>query len=394
MLKVILWDNDWKAKIMLKKRYDAITNEIHSIKQRRQDFENKIKCTDDEDEIIEYKFQMMKLKEKLDVLNKEVSELKPEIKEKERLQEINKAREKAYKKFYVTWDDDLLQTIKVCFQINQTSKDGIIKDVIKYYDNYLEGRIYGGAIDYSYYISEITYFINCLSYSGRQELIKILKDDNISIFNFFERYEGETIINLLDDNTRRIIKYIVKKYEGVEFVRYNKWAFEFKYDITDIDLYYDIDYDISFDNYIDSLDFIYLDDNVPSDFRSTMDVEGILSIREYNQKFEHESFNPTKYRVKREKEYKERLNRYDKAIKAKKDKDDDKIPCYSKLTEDSSIEDIANCFSEINGFNNWKYDKNPKKIVFELLRADGKNILKMKKMEIKELKKWLVKNKR
>lgn len=72
----------------------------------------------------------------------------------------------------------------------------------------------------------------------------------------------------------------------------------------------------------------------------------------------------------------------------------DKIPCYSKLTEDSSIEDIANCFSEINGFNNWKYDKNPKKIVFELLRADGKNILKMKKMEIKELKKWLVKNKR
>ncbi len=378
---------------MLKKRYDALNDEIHSIKQQRQDFENKLKCTNDEDEIIEYKFQMMKLKEKLEVLNKELSELTPKINEEEELQKIKEAKEKAYKKFYVTWDDDLLQTIKICFQINQSSKDGIIKDVIKYYDNYLEGRISRGAIDYSSHISDIIYFINCLSYSGRQELIKILKDNNISIFTFFERYDGETIINLLDDNTRRVIKYIVKKYDGVEFVRFNSWAFEFKYDISNIDLYYDFDSEIysSFDNYLDSLDFIYLDDNVPSDFRSTMYIEGVLSIREYNKKFGYQSYDPTIFHKKRENEYKERLDRYNKAIKAKKDKNNDKVTCHDKLTEDSPIEDIANCFLEINDFNNWKYDKNHKRIVFELLRADGKNIIKMKKMDIKELKKWAVK---
>ena len=45
---------------------------------------------------------------------------------------------------------------------------------------------------------------------------------------------------------------------------------------------------------------------------------------------------------------------------------------------------------KIEGFNAWEYDKkDSKKIVFKVLHADGKNYSRMKKMEIKKLKKWV-----
>ena len=50
------------------------------------------------------------------------------------------------------------------------------------------------------------------------------------------------------------------------------------------------------------------------------------------------------------------------------------------------IEDYANFYCEIKGYNNWEYDeKSPNKIVFKLLSEDGKYVSKMRKIEVKKL---------
>ena len=50
---------------MLQDEYDAIDTKIHDLKDQRSDFEEKLKYASSEDDEIEYKFQIMKINEKL-----------------------------------------------------------------------------------------------------------------------------------------------------------------------------------------------------------------------------------------------------------------------------------------------------------------------------------------
>lgn len=98
------------------------------------------------------------------------------------------------------------------------------------------------------------------------------------------------------------------------------------------------------------------------------------------------------YKYRKEGTYKKRLQRYDELINKKRNesnKKSDNTDCFNKLNQNSSIEDIANCYCECKGFNNWEHDEKNKKIIFKFLSADGKNYTKMKKVEVKKLKKWI-----
>jgi hypothetical protein len=57
-----------------------------------------------------------------------------------------------------------------------------------------------------------------------------------------------------------------------------------------------------------------------------------------------------------------------------------------KKVSAEEIEDYANYYCEIEGYNSWGYDeKSPNKIVFKLVSEDGKYVSKMRKIEVKKL---------
>ncbi|WP_304091537.1 hypothetical protein, partial [Methanobrevibacter gottschalkii] len=97
------------------------------------------------------------------------------------------------------------------------------------------------------------------------------------------------------------------------------------------------------------------------------------------------------YKYKKDKVYEKKVQKYEDLIAKKRYEKKDKshsFDCIKNLNEDSSIGDIANCYCKYEGFNNWEHDKKNKKIIFKLLRADGKNYSKMRKLEVKELEGW------
>ena len=120
-----------------KKELSDLQNQLH-------DAENKLKDATDEDEILEYKFIIKKLKnenipnmkKELDRLTQEEKKIKSEIKKQ---QEENNRRERLFKKLYVELDGELLKEICDYFSLKEPTTEDNLRLLV---NNYSEEEIY------------------------------------------------------------------------------------------------------------------------------------------------------------------------------------------------------------------------------------------------------------
>ena len=127
-------------------KYHQVSERIIELREKRTYFANKLKTADNEDEIIEYKYQMMKLNEKLSPLVSRQKildyRLKAEQQKKERImrkeneikefeEACKKEEDKIYKKLYVTLNDDQLILLKKIFNINHNSRELIFNEMFE-----------------------------------------------------------------------------------------------------------------------------------------------------------------------------------------------------------------------------------------------------------------------
>lgn len=270
---------------MLQDEYNAIDTKIHNLKDQRSDFEEKLKHTSDEDDEIEYKFQIMKINEKLGPLeekHKILSEkLNKERKIKEQQEKEKSRKEKLYKKLYVTLDDKKLNEIKSELNIYQSSKDGIIKELIN-------------------------------RFSTEQEIFEVINGPKIS-----------------ESELQKIVEYIESNYD-LTFTGYNRGTFSFEkslYPPASTFKYLNesdyINYDSEHDRILDEL---HDDVHVPNDFGFDIDVFGldedefINKVREARRRENQYMQQKKEFERKRNNEstYKKNVARYDELIAEKR----------------------------------------------------------------------------
>ena len=421
---------------MLQDEYDAVKNELTNLKTQRQEFEDKLKQSYSEEDIIECKYQIKKIDKEIPVLRKKCSVLNEKLM-------IQKEKDFLYKKLYVELDDDLIPVINQIFNISKTSDEYTLRYLA---NSYYEYQIYtlvnllkalslserddfiktmnaqnisGDAFENSF--CDLIDLLRILSPSERVNLIKTMNAQNISIDvlvnsycdSITEEMLNPRIKNLFEDAESSCIKF--KEYEnGVlyfiwdlsqEFELESYLLKEFDYYLKDIitkSYYNETGSDVDWEDIpeYDKLRLIPTKNDV-----SEQIFDSIIENIHERSKGEFEFFIEIKLpehttpiieqtsEYKQRKIYKRNVDNYNRLIEKKRQEKQSirfNNICNKKLTKESPIEDIADCFCKIEGFNAWEYDKkDSKKIVFKVLHADGKNYSRMKKMEIKKLKKWV-----
>lgn len=169
--------------------YETTKNELNSLKKKLEETEIKLKEAITEEDKIELKFKITKLKETIEVVQKRYDEL--EIEHEKWLQEQKelKRRELLYKRLYVELDEDTIDIIiKYILQDlsnkNNVSKKEIINELISRFDSY--DRI-------SFYISKAKCLSKCY-------------ENNNEYYTKLEIYEA--ILDILD-----FAYYIYNKYK-------------------------------------------------------------------------------------------------------------------------------------------------------------------------------------
>lgn len=330
-----------------------------------------------------------------------------------------KQNELHYKELYITLTENMHIFNKV-FKISEWPNEESIKYLL---DNYTEQQLY-----------RILDLFNILDSFVFDNFVDDFHMDNQPLNILLNKYEDKC--NSLENLKRFIknkIKNVEKKYD-LEFNGFNREYYLYAIFIKDFSKEVNFESFIlkNFEDYVYGLVEYSLDDleyekgikiNVDDYWEkmSEYDKLNLISITDFSETYSEQLYdeikeiieddfdyyvdiktpdNPkpislqtSKYQNRKNNVYEKNIKRYEELITKKKMKNEvpPEVPsCIKKLNNDSSIEDIANCFSQINGFNNWRYDeKDSNKIVFELLSSDGDHILKMKKVEVKKLKKWL-----
>ena len=393
---------------MLQDEYDAVKNELTDLKNKRQKFEDKLKQSYSEEDIIECKYQIKKI-------NKEISRLEEKQLILSKKLRGQKGKDFLYKKLYVELDDDLIAVINQIFNINQTSEEYTINYLI---NNYSENQIY-----------DLINLLKALSSSERENFIKTMHAQNIHVDVLVKRYNNSNAAKKLNPEIKKLI-FEVEDELGLKFDGIYSGEVLFIEDLSQIVDFesfllnefeeYCMDYiteiynentrhDFSWDEIpeYDKLRLIPIDNCLERYYERLLDAIEDIVGRKFDFNIDitipkhttpiHEQTSEYKQGKDNLIKYKKNVDKYSRLIEKKRRKKQphqEKSKCNKKLTKKSPIEDIADCFCKIEGFNNWEYDKkDSKKIVFKVLHADGKKYSRMKKMEIKKLKKWADKSK-
>ena len=233
---------------MLQKEYDKVNKRLSNLKKKRKEFEDKLKVTYSRDDIIEYKFQIAKIDEKIPRLEQKIHilsikvdeerkrKLKKENEERERKlkEEKEKAKREAekkkkellYKELYVELNNEDLSLIKKLFGLTHLSNNKLI--------NYLANNNYKKTV-----IVRLNNTLKILNSSERDNFIKTIKNQNINL-NEFRRYEKLITTDKLDSYIKNIINRVEEETE-VYFSRIANGKIEFHTDISLSD--YDFGYD-------------------------------------------------------------------------------------------------------------------------------------------------------
>lgn len=404
---------------MLEEEYLQVSKELSSLKDKREELEGKLNSLNSRDDIIECKYEIIKISEKIPVLENKLNDLDNQLQEKKQV-EID------FKESYINLNVHI-PIFKRLFNINQLSNDEVIRYVL---DNCTKEQI-----------SMMDKIFKFLNQSELDALIHEFNDQHPRLGTLLTKYNDKC--NHVE-NFRPSIKNKIKRVEStfdlkfnkidgieVEFIKDFSMEFDFEsfilnnftkhvfpsiiYSYADIiyskseeqDVYVDynkivgdceenwedipeydklrfIDIDNFFDSYLSELED-EISEVVEGDFDYYVDVKMPSKRTPINMQTQE-------YKSKKEGSYKKKVQKYDELISKKRNETKEKSDnsgCRKKLNGNSSIDDIAACYCECEDFNNWEIDEKNKKVIFKFLRSDGKNYSKMRKIEIKELKKWV-----
>ena len=430
---------------MLEDEYLEVSKELSSLKDKRDELERKLELPHPREYIIECKYDIIKITEKITDLEKKQIILEDQLRQEEqkRLEEERRQKQEElhYKEVYIKLTENM-PIFKMVFKISEWSNEECIKYLL---DNYTEQQLF--RIMDLFNILESSLFDNFIhdfhsshpplnilleKYENKCSFIENLKpqiknkikkvEDKWDLkFNgvirsyyfsaeFIKDFSQEADFEsfLLENFPEYVSSHIIYRYaDKIDSIidKMDAYSYRFKYD-GELDVYSDYgdivryceehweelpEYDklnsIDIDNFLDS----YLSDMeeeiskiVKGDFNYNVDAE-------LPSKRNPISIQTPEYNYKKDEVYEKKVQKYDELIAKKrheKNDESDNSDCIRNLNENSSIEDIANCYCRYEGFNNWEFDKKNKKIIFKLLRADGKNYLKMKKLEVKKLESW------
>lgn len=389
---------------MLKEDYLQVSKELSSLKDKRNELEKELKLPHPREYIIECKYDLIKVNEKIQDLNDKlhILEKKIRIEEEKRLEEERKQKQKElhYKELYIELTESMPIFDKV-FKITEWSNEESVRYLL---DNYTEQQL-----------KKILRLYDFLDSFVFDEFIHDFHTVHTPINILLNNYE---IKCQSIDNLRPLIKNKIKRVES-------KWGLKFNEISTgQVEFIKDFSFEVNLESYIlnNFPEYVmYLEDHVEDwDELSEYDKLSLISIDNFLDSYlsdledeiseiveedfdyyvdaklpskrNHISMQTPEYKVRKDGAYKKKIQRYDELISKKRNENKEKSDtpkCFKELNENSSIEEIANCFCECKDFNSWEFDKSNKKIIFKFLRADGKNYTKMKKIEVKKLKKWI-----
>ena len=474
---------------MLKDEYLEISKELSSLKEERNELEKKLNLPHSKEFIIECKFDIIKIDEKIPVLEDKLRILNIQIEEEKRKQLEEERRRKQeeldYKKIYITLTEYMSLFIRV-FNITDLSNKSVeyllnnytkqelfriidlsnflessvfhnfIKDIHtnnaslntlldKYEDEYMSLfiRVFNitdlsnKSVEYllnNYTKQELFRIIdlsNFLESSVFHNFIKDIHTNNASLNTLLDKYEDKC--NFIE-NLKLPIKNKIKKVEDKCDLKFNGVIRRYYFCVEFVkDFSQEIDFESfilnNFEDYVygEVESYVYDRDawanqRIVEDYWEDMsEYQKLKMVSKENfcvlygeqlydkltkvigDDFDFDVYvkapkNTTpilmqtqEYKYKKDKVYEKNVQKYEDLIAKKRYEKKDKshsFDCIKNLNEDSSIGDIANCYCKYEGFNNWEHDKKNKKIIFKLLRADGKNYSKMRKLEVKELEGW------
>ena len=404
---------------MLEDEYLEISKELSSLKEERNELEKKLNLPHSKEFIIECKFDIIKIDEKIPVLEDKLRILNIQIEEEKRKQLEEERRRKQeeldYKKIYITLTEYMSLFIRV-FNITDLSN----KSVEYLLNNYTKQELFR-IIDLS----------NFLESSVFHNFIKDIHTNNASLNTLLDKYEDKC--NFIE-NLKLPIKNKIKKVEDKCDLKFNGVIRRYYFCVEFVkDFSQEIDFESfilnNFEDYVygEVESYVYDRDawanqRIVEDYWEDMsEYQKLKMVSKENfcvlygeqlydkltkvigDDFDFDVYvkapkNTTpihmqtqEYKYKKDKVYEKNVQKYEDLIAKKRYEKKDKshsFDCIKNLNEDSSIGDIANCYCKYEGFNNWEHDKKNKKIIFKLLRADGKNYSKMRKLEVKELEGW------
>ena len=186
--------------------YETVKNELNSLKNQIKSVKDKLKHTANENDKIEYRYRLMKLEERLAIVEKEYDKLYEENKQFEAKREKEEKRNQLYKKMYVEIDEDAFLKWSIDNFVEYDTKEEFIKYACDCSENEINNYIYTINL-YKELLDnpEKLSIYNKLYYELDEESLEILNNDISQNFS-----KGLLILNCLNryDETkiRRIIK--------------------------------------------------------------------------------------------------------------------------------------------------------------------------------------------
>ena len=171
-------------------------NELSNLVNQFHDAEEKLKQATNENEILDYKFKIKKIKNeyipqtknKLNNLIQEEAKLESERKVQ---QEENQRKERLFKKLYVELDDELINELCNNFSLNESSTENNLRLLV---DKYSEKEIYSEVSAIERELKE-----NDIKKSFRELLFNTLDENEVDLIsnNFNLKKSKESVIEYL-----------------------------------------------------------------------------------------------------------------------------------------------------------------------------------------------------
>lgn len=218
-------------------------NEYSQLLELKQEYEQKLVSATNEDDIIDFKYQIMRLNEKLEYVADKIQKLRIENDELEIQQKENEKKDKLFKKLYISLSDVQMQSFMYMFPDIEESREEIIKYLV---DNYSESEINDLLIQISELLEK--------EIEKRDELFDKLNEDlsdyQINTLKNFD-YEipstrTEVINYLLSNFSEEEINDIIKKVNNLPILEKMDLDSFCLFKCSDLYLYY---YKISTGNY-------------------------------------------------------------------------------------------------------------------------------------------------
>lgn len=173
---------------------EELNNELCYLKSQLIDVKSGLLTSTNENEIIEYKYQILKLEEKIPKIEEQLNELNADVLETNKSNQILK--DKLFKMLYVSLDKYTYGVLMGNFHISNKSKEDNLKQLVK---SYTAKEIHDKIIEKKYVIK-----INYQRDNGQSKGIELFDPDNL--MPYMSDYKNNLKINDNDTNTSNTIQ--------------------------------------------------------------------------------------------------------------------------------------------------------------------------------------------